>query len=356
MSLLLISYLFYLGVAACSSSRPPPSPSRERGLISSEFLFKKGPSESCHASTIAETQSGLVAAWYGGTREGHSDVGIWMSRINGQKWGPAVQVANGLQPDGRTQYPCWNPVLFQSAKGPLLLFYKVGPSPSRWWGMLMISVDGGKAWSKPQRLSQDYIGPVRNKPVLLADGSLLCGASTEYRGWKVHLERTPDLGASWERTPDLNEGSAYESIQPTLLCWPSGRIQFLARTKQRRIAQSWMGQDWKAWSPVEATCLPNPNSAIDAVVLKDGRGLLIYNHTDQGRTPLNAAVSPDGRNWRAALVLEDDPGEYSYPAVIQTRDGLVHISYTWRRERIKHVVIDPAEIKSRPIIRGRWPD
>jgi predicted neuraminidase len=117
-----------------------------------------------------------------------------------------------------------------------------------------------------------------------------------------------------------------------------------------------MGQDWKAWSPVEATCLPNPNSAIDAVVLKDGRGLLIYNHTDQGRSPLNAAVSMEGRNWQAALVLEDDPGEYSYPAVIQTRDGLVHVSYTWRRECIKHVVIDPAEIRSRPIIQGRWPD
>jgi len=274
-SLLLISGLFHLGVAACSSSRSPSSPSREQGLISSEFLFKKGPFESCHASTIAETRSGLVVAWYGGTWEGNPDVAIWISLERGRKWGTPVRVADGLQPDGKTLYPCWNPVLHQPAEGPLLLFYKVGLRPSRWWGMLMTSADGGKTWSKPRRLSQGYIGPVRNKPVLLTDGSLLCGASTEYRGWKVHLERTPDLGASWERTSDLNEGSAYEVIQPTLLCWPSGRIQLLARTKQRSIAQSWMGQDWKAWSPVEATCLPNPNSAIDAVVLKDGRGLLI---------------------------------------------------------------------------------
>ena len=352
---LLISGLFYLGLAACSSSRSPSSPSREPSLILSEFLFQNGPSESCHASTIAETRAGLVVAWYGGTWEGNPDVAIWTSLERGRKWGTPVRVADGLQPDGKTRYPCWNPVLHQSTEGPLLLFYKVGPRPSRWWGMLTTSADGGKTWSKPRHLSQGYLGPVRNKPVLLADGSLLCGASTEDRGWRVHLERTPDLGASWERTSDLNEGSIYEAIQPTLLCWPSGRIQLLARTKQGEIAQSWMGQDWKAWSPMEGTGLPNPDSAVDAVVLKDGRGLLIYNHADRARSPLNAAVSTDGKNWWAALVLEDDPGEYSYPAVIQTRDQQVHVSYTWRRKRIKHIVIDPAKIKSQPIIHGRWP-
>jgi alpha-L-rhamnosidase len=109
--------------------------------------------------------------------------------------------------------------------------------------------------------------------------------------------------------------------------------------------------------------LPNNNSGTDAVSLKDGRQLLVYNHVlpPEGqpkglRTPLNVAVSKDGKNWEAALVLEDSPiSQYSYPAVIQTSDGLVHIVYTWRRERIKHVVVDPKKLKTEKIRNGIWP-
>ena len=75
----------------------------------------------------------------------------------------------------------------------------------------------------------------------------------------------------------------------------------------------------------------------------------------KGRSPLNVAVSRDGVAWDAALTLERDPGEYSYPAVIQTSDGLVHVTYTWRRERIRHVVIDPAKLTLTPIADGQWP-
>ena len=96
---------------------------------------------------------------------------------------------------------------------------------------------------------------------------------------------------------------------------------------------------------MKATALPNPSSGIDAVMLRDGRALLVYNHTEKGRSPLNIATSPDGKRWGSPLVLEDQPGEYSYPAVIQSADGLVHITYTWRRTRIKHVVIDPKQIE-----------
>jgi alpha-L-rhamnosidase len=95
---------------------------------------------------------------------------------------------------------------------------------------------------------------------------------------------------------------------------------------------------------MKATTLPNPNSGIDAVSLRDGRALLVYNHTERSRSPLNVAVSTDGKAWKAALTLEEQPGEYSYPAVIQTSDGLVHVTYTWKRERIKHVVIDPRKL------------
>ena len=91
-------------------------------------------------------------------------------------------------------------------------------------------------------------------------------------------------------------------------------------------------------------------------MLSDGRALVVYNHTERGRSPLNVAVSRDGLQWQAALVLEDQPGEYSYPAVIQSSDGRVHATYTWKRQRIKHVVIDPAKLQSRAMPDGRWPE
>ena len=120
----------------------------------------------------------------------------------------------------------------------------------------------------------------------------------------------------------------------------------------------WSEDRGKTWGKMTLTSLPNPNSGTDAVTLRDGRQLLIYNHNPnaKGRSPLNVAVSADGKHWQAALALEDEPGsEFSYPAVIQTSDGLVHITYTWKRRRIKHVVLDPAKLNLRPMLQGEWP-
>jgi predicted neuraminidase len=91
------------------------------------------------------------------------------------------------------------------------------------------------------------------------------------------------------------------------------------------------------------------------VTLADGRQLIVYNHTPKGRTPLNVALSSDGKLWAAGLVLESEPGEYSYPAVIQAPDGLVHVTYTWKRQRIMHVVIDPKRLQAVPMPNGEWP-
>ena len=119
-------------------------------IVKSEFIFEKAPFPSCHASTIAEVKQGLISAWFGGTRERNEDVGIWSSRYENGRWTAPVELANGVQ-SAEKRYPCWNPVLFQPKTGPLLLFYKVGPSPSKWWGMLIQSDDGGKRWSTPRR-------------------------------------------------------------------------------------------------------------------------------------------------------------------------------------------------------------
>src|SRR5207244_300318 len=132
-------------------------------------------------------------------------------------------------------------------------------------------------------------------------------------------------------------------------------LQALCRTRQKKIAATWSADGGKTWGELAATTLPNPNSGIAATTLADGRFLLVYNHTTSGRSPLNVALSRDGRTWQAALVLEDQPGEYSYPAVLQTADGLVHISYTWQRRRVRHVVIDPRKLVLRDMPGGEWP-
>jgi predicted neuraminidase len=327
---------------------------KQPGVLKVEFLYEKAPFPQCHASTLAESKGSLVAAWFGGTREKHPDVGIWVARHDGSAWSAPVEVANGVQ-DAKTRYPCWNPVLFQPKDRPLQLFYKVGPSPDTWWGMVMTSADGGKTWSKPDQLPDGVLGPVRNPPVQLADGSLVCPSSTEDMGWQIHFERIDARTSKWERIGPVNDGRDFAAIQPAILTHPKGRLQALCRTRQKKIAETWSDDGGKTWSKLSATSLPNPSSGIAATTLADGRHLLVYNHTARGRSPLNVALSRDGKTWQAALVLEDQPGEYSYPAVLQTSDGRVHVTYTWRRQRIKHIVINPAKLVLRDMPGGEWP-
>lgn len=342
------------------------------GVVLSEFIFHDAPHPECHASTIAETASGaLVAAWFGGTAERNADVGIWFSRLGGDGWTAPAEVANGVQADG-TRYPTWNPVLYQPPRdgAPLLLFYKVGPSPPEWWGMVMESQDDGGTWSEPRRLPDGILGPIKNKPITLADGSMLAGSSIEDApeppAWRAHFERSPDLGQTWTRSERLAgktaDGEDFWIIQPTIFTLGGGELLAMFRSKQSRIAASRSADEGKTWGPIHATGLLNPDAGVDGVTLADGRHLLVYNHKVRidgawagSRSRLNVALSDDGNAWDAALMLEDQDGEYSYPAVIQAGDGLVHVTYTHRRTRIRHVVLDPATLPRYPMPGVEWP-
>jgi predicted neuraminidase len=255
-----------------------------------EFVFDKAPFPACHAPTIVGTGKGLTAAWFGGEDEGSPDVGIWMSHRDGTGWSQLTEVATGLQENGR-RYVCWNPVLFATANEMLMLFYKVGNSPRTWWGMLMRSSDGRITWSHPRRSPDGILGPVKNKPVQLSDATLLCGSSSENKGWTVHMEMTPDLGRTWRKTDPLNDGINLAAIRPTILNYPSGELQILCRTRQENLADSRSQDQGRSWSKMGLTELPNPDSGIDGVVLQDGRALLVYNHSKTERTPLNVALS-----------------------------------------------------------------
>lgn len=350
--------------AVRAQDMPKGSPWR-KGVLVDEFIYEKAPFPQSHAATIAETPAGLVAAFFGGTKERNPDVCIWVCRHVNGKWTAPQNVADGVMPDKR--YPTWNPVLYQVPGGDLLLFYKIGASPSTWQGYLRRSKDNGVTWSEAVRLPEGFVGPVKNKPVLLSDGTLLCPCSTEGNkgpnSWLAHFELTHDFGKTWERTQPVPAGKDTDAIQPSILDHGKGKLQILARSRNRVVLESWSYDNGKTWTRLAATSLPNNNSGTDAVTLKDGRFALVYNHVlppgnlaKGPRTPLNLAISKDGKTWYAAAILEDSPvSQYSYPSIIQTKDGMLHIVYTWRREKIKHVVVDPSKVKLRKISGGVWP-
>ena len=343
-----------------------PSPVRDTtGVVCSEFVYDRAEFPSCHAATIVETARGeLMIALFGGKHESNADCSIWASHLRADGWESPRLVADGLIDSVKTA--CWNPVLFQVPGGELLLFYKVGRNVQDWSGWLIRSQDGGYTWSAPERLPDGFLGPIKNKPLLWGD-RLLCGTSLERGGWRTYLEVTDPAVTTWRSIGPLNNRlSRTQIIQPSLLAHPDGGLQAICRAIDLRgnIISLFSRDGGETWSEPCSTGLPNNDSGLDAVALSDGRFLLVYNHIEAvksgaaARSPINVALSDNGRDWYAALTLEDSPGdEYSYPSVIQSSDGLVHIVYTWHRSCIKHVVLDPARLSIDPrrrIVDEHW--
>ena len=307
------------------------------------FVFEEAPFAECHASTVVEVGPGnLLCAWFAGTAEGKKDVGIWLSHWDGGQWSEPREIA------ADPRQPCWNPVLFRTTEDETLLFYKAGPSPSNWTGLLKRSTDGGQTWSEPEWLPAGILGPIKNKPAQLESGEILCGSSVEsYQAWACWAEITPDAGRTWSKHgPIFVPGKPFGIIQPGVVDLGGGRIRFFCRSRgMGRIVTASSADGGRTWSEATLTDLPNPNSGIDALSFDDGRVALIYNHSDNARHPINLAASSDGGDtWGDPLILEDEEGELSYPAIIQASDGVLHMTYTWHRQRIRHVIVQPTEL------------
>jgi len=312
--------------------------------VREEFVFENAPFASCHASTLVEVQGGdLLAAWFGGSAEGNPDVAIWLSRNSHNTWSKPQRIVS--EPGVAT----YNPVLFRTLDNLLWLFYKFGPSPTNWSGGSLTSSDLGQTWSKPIHLPAGLYGPIKNKPLILSDGTILAGTSVEsYRSWSCWVERSIDNAHTWSRHgPIVVPGTEYGIIQPTIVPISGHRLRMFVRATEQigRICYADSSDDGLSWTFAKPTSLPNPNSGIDAIKLRDDRLLLVYNHTQSGRTPLNVAVSEDdGDTWKDFLTLENGPGEYSYPAIIQASDGKIHVTYTYLRRKIKHVVFSTSDV------------
>ena len=329
-------------------------PTQHPAILKREFLYETAPFQQCHASTIVETRKGdLVVAYFGGTKERNPDCCIWVSikKKGSDAWQSPLMAADGIVSGEKKA--CWNPVLFEMPDGELWLFYKVGVSVADWTGWLAKSRDGGRTWSKGEPLPDGFLGPIKNKPILLGD-RLVCGSSTEGNGWRFHVEIYDLKTREWhyvgpiESTvatkTDDNSMHPIDCIQPSFLQLSDGRLQVLMRTHNARLATSYSSDGGETWTPVTLSEVENNQSGTDAVTLRDGSHALIYNNfetlplTKKGpRNPLSVALSPDGQHWHHYVTLESSPtGEFSYPAIIQGRDGTLHCVYTWRRERIAY--------------------
>ncbi len=303
----------------------------------SEFVLSSPPFSSCHAPTIAETADGdLLCAFFAGEKEGSKNVSIWMSRLHDNVWSKPIIVASDP-----SKIPCWNPVL-TNVEGKLILFYKVGYHPQNWSGAYIESTNNGNTWSAVKPLPAGIYGPVKNKPLITNNNTLICGSSVEsYQRWGCYVEVTKDFGKTWTRSNPINLPNNYFGmIQPTIV-ETNDKLLLLARTyDSRKIAKATSLDGGYTWSDATLTNLPNPNSGIDAIATSDNQILLVYNDSKTDRTPLNIACSKDsGITWKNILTLENSPGEYSYPAIIGKSDGSIVIAYTWNRTNIKVVTI-----------------
>ena len=320
-------------LAACSGGKSLEDVSAE--VLSAEFIYEQAPFPSCHASTLVETDGGLLAAWFGGSYESHPDVCIYCASYDGTSWSAPVPVAEGTASASR--YPCWNPVLYRLRSGEIALFYKVGPNPREWWGEYKLSADEGRSWNSRVPLPEGLLGPIKNKPVSLPDGRILYPTSVEYTpdNWKVFIESSEADLSGWTKTAVDNNG--FNAIQPTLFLH-KGKLEMLCRTREGVLAKACSDDGGRTWTPLQGTELQNNNSGVDGVVMPDGLRLLVCNPQQKGRNKLVLAGSYDGDHWRTLLTLEDHPeGEFSYPAIICRKDGTLDIAYTYNRLKIKHV-------------------
>ncbi len=343
------------------------------GFIYQPFASAKalpGTTKSSHASTVVELKDGdIMAAWFGGTREGAPDVAIYGARLHDGIWSAPTELARA------TGVPCWNPVLFHTRDGRLWLYYKYGPSPSTWLGARKVSSDEGRTWSAEEHLPTGILGPIKDKPLVLPNGVIVSGSSVEGSDWAAWIERSEDNGLTWTRfgpitipdsadVPDEKAIAAMRAaihpigdkypprdktigiIQPSVVWLGGHHLRFYARSQTRSalIAIADSTDDGKTWTQARFIALPNPNSGIDAVRLKDGRVVLVFNNSFEGRTPLDLAVSADAEHFRIFRTLEDGPGEYSYPAIVEAANGDLLITYTWRRQTIKFVRIPAASV------------
>lgn len=331
-----------------------------------EFVIKELPADFCHASTIIKLSNDtFMCCWFGGQTEGSSDTAIWGSIKANGCWSMPVKIADGAEAN-------WNPVLFCN-EDKLWLFYKEGQKIAEWKTYLLESDDNGVTWSSSRELVTGDCsggrGPVRNKPIRLANGDIIAGGSVERGLWTAFADFSHD-GLKWQRSLPIkiatlayragektaesdiavSEQSFYGRgvIQPSLWESTPGVVHMLLRSSEGFVYRSDSADGGKTWTDAYQTSLVNNNSGIDLVkACFDGCLYLVCNPVGSNwgmRSPLSLLRSADnGLSWQKIADLETEPGEFSYPAIIDAEEGL-YITYTWQRKNIVHVFFSADEL------------
>lgn len=325
-------------------------------VIAEDFVSPAWKGYDCHGTSLVEVAPGqLCAVWKGGFGQGRcnieqkSGVGIWRAFYEGGSWGEPELIVDGAKT------VCWTPALVK-LDDELLLFFRVGSSPRSAVAAVKRSVDGGLSWSQAEALPAGIIGPTRGKALVLENGTLLCGSSTEFgepdEEWKATacwIDVSPDAGKSWQKYGPIEiPDKKFGAIEPSLFHDQDGHLRLVCRDRSLRIGHpgyihtATSEDEGKTWSTLVPTSLPNPDSGIDVLDLGHGKILLFYNHSSRERFPLNVALSIDGgTTWKEILTLETLSGEF--PSAILTSDGRVHLTYAFTetcQRRIKHLILD----------------
>ncbi len=307
------------------------------------MLFPGTPERpSSHCSAIWEVAPGrLVAVWYAGTWEGEPDVAVMMAEYDqgSDTWSNhRVLVDTPGLPEG-------NPIIFTSRAGRMWLFYCTIVRTERGWDgtefKARYSDDGGKTWSEDIVFGEPLGTIPRNKPVFIGDRILVPLYHDPSCSSFIYISE--DDTATWRRggcirTRQIGGGC----IQPAIIQQNSGRlVAFMRDCGGKHVWKSYSDDLGETWQPAVPTDLPNPDAATDVVKLASGTVLIAFNDTTERRTPLSVGISDDdGETWPLKVDIETAEGEYSYPAIIQASDGLIHLTYTYKREGIKHVTFD----------------
>jgi predicted neuraminidase len=305
-----------------------------------EPVFTENPGHpSCHASTIEELPDGtLLCAWYAGSYEKHPDVLIQMAR-------KAPGEGEWSEPEVIQDTPGYsegNPVLFHAPDDTLWLFY-VTMYGNRWDECRLNyrqSRDAGRTWGGERVLHEPLGWMTKNKPTL-HDGAILLPLYDEVN-WRSMVMVSEDLGETWAVSNFVT--SPPGNLQPTLMPLRDGRILMLLRTTgdSRVCWKSTSSDGGRTWAdPAAPTDLPNPHSGTDGVTLRSGNLAYAYNPSPDARSPLSVALSEDdGTTWPCRKDLETEAAEFSYPSIMQGRNGRIHLVYTHRRTRIQHAEFD----------------
>jgi len=330
-----------------------------------EFIGSAPEEGIVQVASICESLDGkLAAVWYSGSRVGAKDVKIFFTSCvpeRGIPWSkPRVLVSRETASKELNRYvkKVGNPVIFSDLKGEMWLIYvtiSIGG-----WSCSSLNVktsnDGGITWTPSRRipLSPFYNVSelVKNKPLSLKDGGLMLPIYHECLGKfpeMLHIRRHPSKqGIAWLKAR-ITGGRSF--IQPAMVALgPSSAAVFLRSClEERAVTRAVTTNGGNTWSETLTLDLPNPDSGLDALLLPDGRILLVFNDSKDNRENLTLAISSDdGINWTRVATLECTPyARYSYPYIILDQKERVHLVYTWRDKRIKHVIINKSWINKK---------